>query len=105
LFVIHRPVSPWGHEMTEEWQLRCSRCGKRFRTLTECFFSYEMPALGARSPATCCHRTCAAGEGQVRLMRADFALRRVLEALMKPAIAAAALEDLPRRINRPWCNP
>jgi hypothetical protein len=102
MFVVHRPLTAYAHPMDEEWQLRCHRCGKRFRTLQECWLCYEVPLAGEHSEARCCHKRCAEGGAQLRLMRSDFALRRLLESLLKPPLAA--LKDLPSP-RRPWGSP
>jgi hypothetical protein len=101
MFVVHLPVSSYGHPMSEEWQLRCSACGKRFRSLSECFLCYEVPSPGARSQATCCHKRCAGAT--TRLQRADYAFKSLLQALLQPTVPLA--KDLPRRIGRPWGDP
>ena len=84
MMVVSRPISDYGHAMDEELQLRCHRCGKRFKTLTECWLCYEAPAAGARVEARWGHRKCVEGEGKLKLVRGDWALRRLIEALVTP---------------------
>jgi hypothetical protein len=105
MLVVTRRETDYGRPMDEELQLRCHRCGKRFRTLQECWLCYQPPAVGGRSEATCCHKRCAVGESQVRLLRADVGLQRLLASLLTPAVPLAALKDEPRRISRPWGQP
>ena len=104
MFIVTRPLGRDHRVMDEEWQLRCARCGRRFNTLQECYLCYQPPAAGAKSEAICCHRKCAQGEAELRLMRSDFALRQLLTPLVTPAIPVAALQDTPRR-RMPWGTP
>jgi hypothetical protein len=101
MFTVTRPISRTYHHVQDEvLELRCHRCGRRFRSLQECYLCYPPPSPGARSEARCCHRKCAEGEAQLRLMRSDFALRQVLTPLVTPAIPVAALQDEPRTRGR-----
>ena len=105
MLVVARPR----HEGTAEaggevMQLRCQRCGRSFRSLEEAFLTYEPPAVGAKAVTHWCHKKCVAGEAQVRLVRGDFALKRLIESLVRPSIPLAALHDRPSP-RRSWGDP
>ena len=99
---VTRPRREGSEADAEVWQLRCSRCGKRFTTLAQAYLCYERPAVGGTSEPHWCHKTCVADGATVRLVRADFGLKRLLETLVKPAIPV--VKDL-RTPRRPWGNP
>jgi hypothetical protein len=107
MFVVHRPVTNYNHPMEEQVELRCHVCGRRFRSLEEAWLAYPVPALGARAETRWVHRKCLpepAGADAPRLLRADFALRRLIESLARPVRRLAVLKDLPGP-RRPWGNP
>jgi hypothetical protein len=107
MLVVTRPKTTYNHVMGEELQLRCSHCGRRFRSLEEAWLAYPVPALGARAETRWVHRKCLpepAGADAPRLLRGDFALRQLVESLVRPPIPRAALQDR-RGPNRPWGSP
>jgi hypothetical protein len=88
--------------------LVCARCLRRFAMLEEAYVCYQTPArVGRRAEVLWCHKRCieraplAPGGGQTCLWRGDFALRRLLEALLQPDIPVEARKDLPRPLRGP----
>ena len=78
------------------------RGGRRGLAVAQAYLCYERPAVGGTSEPHWCHKTCVADGATVRLVRADFGLKRLLETLVKPAIPV--VKDL-RTPRRPWGNP
>ena len=72
--------------------------------MSEAWLCYQAPEPGARSEARYCHKRCVEAGTQVRLLRADFGLHRLLESLLTPAITRALRKDLPGA-RRPWGSP
>ena len=103
MLVITREQTRYGHPLDECLGLHCSRCGKHFTALEEAYLAYECPPVGGQVEPCWCHKKCGAGEGPVKMVRGDWALRRLIESLVQPAIPRAALQE--NRARRPWGSP
>jgi hypothetical protein len=104
MLVVVKEETVYGHDMGDQVRLCCSHCRRRFARLEEAFLAYEAQAGKSAVEARWCHKRCVAGEATVKMVRGDWAMRRLLEALLTPPITRALRKDLPHA-KRPWGNP